>query len=168
MCADERSPGTKAWVALGANVGDAHQTLARALRALGTLAHTRVEAVSTIHVTAPIGPSQPYFHNAVVRLRTTLAPHALLDALLRIEGSFFRQRTVVWGPRTLDLDLILYGDHAERVIDLPALKVPHLLVCQRLFVLDPLLELDPDLIHPETGLLLRAHRDALISAARLL
>jgi len=129
---------------------------------------TTVDSVSTTHVTEPVGPAQPRFHNAVVRLKTALTPHALLDALLAVEGSFFRRRSVAWGPRTLDLDLILYGDAAERTVDLPALKLPHPWLAQRLFVLQPLLELEPDLIHPRTGRPLREHRDALISAATLL
>jgi len=132
-------------VALGANLGDPRGTLARARRWLAALPETRLEAASRLHATAPLGPPQPTYLNAVVRLATTLPPRALLVALHRMEAAAGRVRGVRWGPRTLDLDLLLYAD---RVSCDAALTLPHPRLHERRFVLAPLCELDPDLRHP--------------------
>ena len=137
-----------AWVALGANLGDPPTLLGRARRWLGALPQTTLEASSRVHVTTAVGPPQPDYHNAVVRLRTGLSPRELLGALQRLEQAAGRVRTVRWGPRVLDLDLVLYG---ERISDDPILTLPHPRMHERRFVLVPLCELDPELAHPLLG-----------------
>lgn len=138
-----------AYVALGANLGDPAGTVRAAFAALANLPESRVAHCSSLYRTAPIGlAGQPDFINAVAELETTLAPEALLDALLEIESRFGRVRAERNGPRTLDLDLLLYG---ERIIDLPRLTLPHPRLHLRAFVLLPLAEIAPDLAIPGRG-----------------
>jgi 2-amino-4-hydroxy-6-hydroxymethyldihydropteridine diphosphokinase len=142
---------TRAFVGLGSNLGDRERTLERAVEALGQLPGTTVRAVSSFRDTDPVGMvDQPRFLNGAVELETNLSPRELLAALLEIEGSLGRDRAGVppGGPRTLDLDLLLYGA-AE--IDEPGLRVPHPRLGERRFVLEPLLELDPALKAPAEG-----------------
>ena len=110
-------------VALGSNLGDRAAILARARDAIGRLPATRLAAVSTVEETAPLGPvpQGPYL-NQMLRVETALGPRALLDGLLAVERAEGRVRTVRWGPRTLDCDLVLYG---EQTVALPDLGVPH-------------------------------------------
>ena len=135
---------TTAYVALGSNLGDRRAHLEAAFAALATLPGTRLAARSAIFETPPFGPpgQQPYF-NAVVRLATTLSPHALLDELLAIEQARGRVRRERWGPRTLDLDLLLHGDAILRDA---RLTLPHPAMLERAFVLAPLHELEPELV----------------------
>ena len=122
-------------VGLGANLGDRRSTLRRAAASLSGLGERT--AVSPLYETAPVGgPPQPDYLNAVVVLETSLGPRALLDRLLSLEREAGRVRRRRWGPRLLDLDLLLYGD---REIDLPGLRVPHPRMAERRFVLEPLL-----------------------------
>lgn len=137
-----------AWVALGANLGDPRTTLRRALRWLAALPQTSLERASSLHRTAPVGPPQPDFLNAVVRLRTRLAPEALLAALLTLEQAAGRERTIHWGPRTLDLDLLMMGEDGRREHTSPLLALPHPRMHERRFVLAPLAEIDPELVLP--------------------
>lgn len=141
----------RAHIALGSNLGDRHAAFEAALNALRSQGDIRVESVSTFLQTQPVGPvpQGPYL-NAAAELRTGLAPRALLERFLAIEESLgrIRESEVRWGPRTLDLDLIFYGDHAECVVDEPGLTLPHPRVQDRRFVLEPLAEIAPDLIHP--------------------
>jgi len=133
-----------AYVALGSNLGDRRAHLAAALLALDALPATRLLAASPVYETAPLGPAgQQDYLNAVARVATTLAPHALLDALLAIEQSRGRVRRERWGPRTLDLDLLLHGDTA---LQDPRLTLPHPAMLGRAFVLTPLHDLAPDLV----------------------
>jgi len=141
----------RAFVGLGSNLGDRQQTLKRAVAALGGLQATTVRAVSTFRDTAPVGiVDQPRFLNGVVELETGLEPRQLLDGLLGFERALGRDRAGVppGGPRTLDLDLLLYG---EAEIDEPGLVVPHPRLAERGFVLEPLFELDPALEVPGEG-----------------
>jgi len=110
-------------VALGSNLGDRAAILARARDAIGRLPATRLAAVSTVEETAPLGPvpQGPYL-NQMLRVETALGPRALLDGLLAVERAERRVRTVRWGPRTLDCDLVLYGDQR---VELRDLVVPH-------------------------------------------
>jgi len=141
---------TEAFVALGSNLADPPRQLERAREALGRLPGTRLVAASRSLRTAPVGPpGQPHYCNAVVRLRTRLAPFALLGALLEIETAQGRVRGAQpWGPRTLDLDLLLYGN---LVLDDPRLTLPHPRLHARRFVLEPLAELAPELEVPGRG-----------------
>ncbi len=136
-----------AYVALGANLGDRLANLREAVRRLRELGH--VEAVSSVYETDPVGyDDQPSFLNAVARLRTNLEPRALLAGLLAIEADLGRIRTFPNAPRTLDLDLLLYDD---LILDAPDLTLPHPRLHERAFVLVPLVEVAPDLVHPSSG-----------------
>jgi 2-amino-4-hydroxy-6-hydroxymethyldihydropteridine diphosphokinase len=131
----------RAAIALGSNIEDPEGQVARAFDEIAQLPGTRVLARSRLHRTKPVGyADQPDFVNAVALVETTLAPRALLDALLAIEARHGRVRTIPNGPRTLDLDIILYGD---RVIDEPGLTVPHPRAREREFVMAPLREVWP-------------------------
>ncbi len=137
---------SRAWVGLGANLGDAAATLRAAVRALAALPDTRLAALSSVWRSAPIDSSGPDYLNAVAALDTALAPEALLAALQRIELEHGRERPYRNAPRTLDLDLLLHGV-ARRAT--PTLTLPHPRLRERAFVLVPLLELDPALADPD-------------------
>ena len=141
---------TRAYVGLGANLGDRERTLRAAVDALAAEEGVEVVAVSTLRETEPVGVGeQPRFLNGAVELETTLTARELLDRLLAVEQRFGRVRILgEHGPRTLDLDLLLYGDE---VIDEPGLTVPHPRLHERRFVLEPLHELAPDLVVPGRG-----------------
>lgn len=140
-----------AYVALGANLGDPVATVHAAFGALAVLPRTRVAATSALYRTAPVGlAGQPDFINAAARLETELAPEALLDALLAIEQDFGRIRALRNGPRTLDLDMLLYDG---RTLATPRLTLPHPRLHLRAFVLAPLADLAPDLVIPGRGTL---------------
>ena len=138
----------RAFVALGANLGDARAALDAAFVALAALPGTVLGAASSIYRTAPIDSAGPDYLNAVIRLDTRLAPRALLDALLRIERAHGRERPYRNAPRTLDLDLLLYGD---RRIATKRLTVPHPRLHERAFVLFPLAEIAPRVVIPGLG-----------------
>jgi len=143
--------GVRAFVGLGSNLGDREATIRSAVEALGRLPETTVRAVSSLRDTAPVGyVDQPRFLNGAVELETGLAAPGLLAELLRIERELGRDRGDVppQGPRTIDLDLLLYGD--ER-IDEPGLEIPHPRLHERAFVLEPLAELDAGLFVPGRG-----------------
>lgn len=139
-----------AFIGLGSNLDDPRQQVARALAELAGLPETTLAAQSGLYRSAPMGPpDQPAYINAVARLETRLAPEALLDALQAIEVRHARVRSGErWGPRTLDLDILLYGDAR---IDSPRLQVPHPGLAERNFVLQPLAEIAPDLDVPGAG-----------------
>jgi len=140
---------TRAAVALGSNIEDPEAQVARAFDELAALPQTRLIARSKLHRTAPVGyADQPDFVNACALVETALEPRALLDQLLAVEKRHGRVRDIPNGPRTLDLDIVVYGD---RVIDEPGLKVPHPRAHERAFVLVPLLEAWPDAVIPGRG-----------------
>jgi 2-amino-4-hydroxy-6-hydroxymethyldihydropteridine diphosphokinase len=141
---------TRAYVGLGANLGDRENTLRAAVEVLGGETGIEVVAVSTLRETEPVGVGeQPPYLNGAAELETTLSARDLLDRLLAVEQRFGRVRNPgEHGPRTLDLDLLLYGDE---VIDEPGLSVPHPRLHERLFVLEPLTELAPGLVVPGRG-----------------
>jgi len=139
----------RAYVGLGANLGDREATIRRAVALVDGLAGVAVVGVSSLRETEPWGPvEQPPFLNGAAALETSLEPRALLGVLLDVERRLGRVRDERWGPRTIDLDLLLYGD---AVVDEPGLTVPHPRLCERAFALEPLLELDPDLVVPGQG-----------------
>ncbi len=138
------------FVGLGANLGDRLAALQQAVRALRLLPGTRVVACSGLYRTAPVPALGPEFLNAVVELRSGLSPLALLTALQDIEAAQGRERPYPNAPRTLDLDLLLYG---QRVCAVPRLSLPHPRLHLRGFVLAPLLELAPQLSAPGVGAL---------------
>ncbi len=138
-----------AYIALGANLGDPAATVNAAFAALDQLPESRLLAKSALYRTAPVGiADQPEFVNAAALIDTTLAPEALLDALLDIEQTFGRIRAERNGPRTLDLDLLLYD---ELTLATPRLTLPHPRLHLRAFVLQPLAELAPELEIPGRG-----------------
>ena len=139
----------RAVIGLGANLGDPAAQLRTAIAAIGRIADTRVLTVSSFYRTAPVGYlAQPEFVNAAVTVETTLAPRALLDALQAIEAAAGRERRFKDAPRTLDLDILLYGD---RVADEPGLTIPHPRLHERAFALAPLAEIEPEAIVPGHG-----------------
>ncbi|HWQ23852.1 MAG TPA: 2-amino-4-hydroxy-6-hydroxymethyldihydropteridine diphosphokinase [Gaiellaceae bacterium] len=140
----------RAFVGLGSNLGDREAALGRAIELLRGADGVEVVAVSALRETDPVGVvEQPRFLNGVVEVRTSLSARELLAVLLAIEGALGRVRNGTrWGPRTIDLDLLLYGDE---VVDEPGLRVPHPRLRERRFALEPLVELDPALDVPGLG-----------------
>jgi 2-amino-4-hydroxy-6-hydroxymethyldihydropteridine diphosphokinase len=136
-------------VGLGANLGDREASLRRAVELLAAEPGIEVVAVSSFRETDPVGYlDQPRFLNGVCAVETDLSPRELLERLLAVERALGRERadSPRWGPRTIDLDLLLYGDET---VDEPGLTVPHPRLTERSFVLEPLLELAPDLVLPD-------------------
>ncbi|MDJ1177033.1 2-amino-4-hydroxy-6-hydroxymethyldihydropteridine diphosphokinase [Roseofilum capinflatum] len=141
----ETPKSTKSAIALGSNLGDSKATLNSALSILDQTTGIRVQTYSSYYHTAPIGPAQPDFLNACAILQVELTPQALLNHLLRIEQHFGRVRRERWGPRTLDLDILLFED---LILSTPELQIPHPCMTERAFVLVPLAEIAPDWIEP--------------------
>ncbi len=142
--------GVIVYVGLGSNLDEPVAHVQRALAQLGAIPGTHLLAASSLYRTAPLGPQdQPDFINAVACLRTALSPRGLLDELQQLEAAHRRVREGPhWGPRTLDLDILLYGDLR---LDEPELRIPHPGIATRAFVLKPLQELTADLIIPGLG-----------------
>ena len=151
-------PSTNVAIALGSNLGNPPQIFAEALAILNTTVGIEITAQSSWHHTKPIGPPQPDYLNACITCLTTLSPQDLLNKLHEIEDLFGRERTEFWGARTLDLDLLLYGD---RLINTPTLTVPHPRMQERTFVLYPLMEIAADWIDPRTNLTIQILGDRL-------
>jgi 2-amino-4-hydroxy-6-hydroxymethyldihydropteridine diphosphokinase len=140
----------RAYVGLGSNLGDREHMIWGAVHMLAFNPDVAVAAVSELRETDPVGYlDQPPFLNAAAALDTELSPRALLDLLLTVERELGRSRDGPrFGPRTIDLDLLLYGDET---VDEPGLTVPHPRLHERVFVVEPLAELDPDLVVPGRG-----------------
>jgi len=141
---------TDAYIALGSNMGDRELNLLRSVAEIGRLPDGKVTGLSPFYETSPVGVTeQSSFYNAVLRLNTALSPHELLERLLRIEQEVFgRTRTTHWGPRRMDLDLLLHGDAC---IAEDGLLLPHPRMAERRFVLQPLCDIAPELVHPVLG-----------------
>jgi 2-amino-4-hydroxy-6-hydroxymethyldihydropteridine diphosphokinase len=145
----------RTFVGLGSNLGDREAQIRLAIDELARLPGTRLSRASSLYDSEPVGEvEQPNFLNAVAQLDSELTARQLLWNLLLVERRLGRVRTTRWGPRAIDLDLLLYG---ELVVDEPDLQVPHPELTRRSFVLVPLVELDPMLIHPVTGLTMLHH-----------
>lgn len=139
---------TTCLIGLGGNLGNVPQTIVQALQLLSQSPGVRVERWSSLYQTAPVGAAAgTEFTNAAAQLETTLSARELLSSLLAVEDELGRERSIEWGPRTLDLDLLFFGDNV--IDDPPVLHVPHSGCWYRRFVLDPLFELVPDFVHPE-------------------
>ena len=142
-------PPVRAAIALGSNLDDPEAQVRRAFGEIAALPETWVTARSALYRTAPVGfADQPPFVNACAKVETRLSPRALLDGLLAIEARHGRSRGIPNGPRTLDLDIVLYGG---ATIDEPGLTVPHPRAHERAFVLEPLLEVWPEAEIPGRG-----------------
>lgn len=141
------NPPVRAYVALGANLGDREHSVREALRMLAEDPRLHVIRVSSLFDNPSVGgpPGAPRFLNAAAEIQTTLPAIDLLKGLLAVERRLGRTRHAKWAPRVIDLDLLLYGD---QVIDVPGLKVPHPLMHERDFVLVPLAEIAGDVVHP--------------------
>jgi 2-amino-4-hydroxy-6-hydroxymethyldihydropteridine diphosphokinase len=149
-----------AYIALGANLGDRQANIRAALAKLEQTPGVNVTKVSTLMENPAVGgpADSPPFLNAAAELVTSLTPTGLLAALLAVEQSLGRVREMKWGPRAIDLDLLLYGD---RVVDAPGLSVPHPLMHERTFVLQPLVQIAPDVVHPASKRTIRELLDDL-------
>ena len=141
-------PLTKCAIALGSNLGDSLATLKTALKTLENTPGISVKSHSSWYLTAPIGPPQPDYINACAILQVELKPQQLLETFLSIETKLGRVRREKWGPRTLDLDLLLF-EHL--ILETPTLTLPHPRMTERAFVLVPLAEIAPDWVHPVAG-----------------
>lgn len=141
------SPAATAYIALGANLGDRAANLRHALERLVVASDIDVGAVSDFIETPAVGspPNSPDYLNAAAELRTRLSPRALLDRLLEVERDMGRVRREKWGSRPIDLDLLLFGDW---VMHEPELTIPHPRMHERYFVLAPLAQIAPDMVHP--------------------
>ena len=147
-CIVHKAP-CRAYIALGSNLHEPKAQVLQAFQDLGLLPQTRLIACSSLYLSAPVGyMDQPAFINAVAEIETSLAPHALLDALLELEHKRGRVREVLNGPRTLDLDVLLYD---ELQCHEHGLTLPHPRMYERAFVLKPLLEIAPDCTIPGQG-----------------
>jgi 2-amino-4-hydroxy-6-hydroxymethyldihydropteridine diphosphokinase len=136
----------EAFLALGSNLGDRIRYMQRAINALRQHDHIRVMALSPLYETEAVGyTEQPDFLNMVAHIQTSLSPQDLLFVCMQIEKENGRTREIKWGPRTLDLDILLYG---TQVIQEKNLVIPHPRMCERAFVMIPLCDLAPSLIHP--------------------
>jgi 2-amino-4-hydroxy-6-hydroxymethyldihydropteridine diphosphokinase len=139
------------FIGLGSNLADPESQVHAAQKALQTLPETQWVASSSLYKSPPMGPQdQPDYINAVIELETMLSPHNLLDCLQQIEQQQGRVRERHWGERTLDLDLLLYGD---KIIADDRLQVPHPGIAQRAFVIYPLAEIAADIVIPGKGLI---------------
>lgn len=137
----------QAYIGLGSNIGDKEQNLALARQSIAQIEGTSITGESSIYRTDPWGKTdQDDFLNQVVEIETELKPLELLSVLLNIEIKMGRQRVEKWGPRIIDLDVLLFGDE---ILDEPELKVPHPYMFERLFVLLPLMEINPDIVFPD-------------------
>jgi 2-amino-4-hydroxy-6-hydroxymethyldihydropteridine diphosphokinase len=138
---------TRAFIGLGSNLGDRLKVLQRAVTSLGEIPGVQLCSVSSVYETEPVGPAaQAWFLNAVAAISTSLSPMTLLNQTQAIERALGRETTYHWGPRSIDLDILLYGDLQVKTAPL---TIPHAELCHRAFVLVPLLELDSSLVLPD-------------------
>ena len=141
------------YLGLGSNVGDREDYLKRAVELLDKHPLIEVKKLSSFYESEPVEyPDQGWFVNAGAELETALLPMPLLDALQGMETKLQRERTIRWGPRTIDLDILLYGDE---LLSEARLQIPHIRMHDRTFVLGPLAEIAPDLVHPVLGQTMR-------------
>lgn len=135
-------------IALGSNLGESRAILEETLKNLDQTPGLIVKSQSSWYKTAPVGPPQPDYINGCAILEVQLSPWQLLETLLRVERKFGRVRLERWSPRTLDLDILLFGD---LILETPELQIPHPRMTERAFVLVPLAEIAPDWIEPVSG-----------------
>ena len=132
----------------GSNLGDREASYRQSIEKLSSTTGVEVVRFSSLLENPPMGPPQPDYLNGVIEISTTLSPPDLLEQLQLIETKMGRTRDVVWGPRTVDLDILFWG---SKILDSDDLKIPHPGACERRFVLEPLAEIAPDIIDPRSG-----------------
>ena len=132
----------------GSNLGDREASYRQSIEKLSSTIGVKVARFSSLLENPPMGPPQPDYLNGVIEISTPLSPHDLLEQLQLIETKMGRTRDVVWGPRTVDLDILFWG---SKILDSDDLKIPHPGACERRFVLEPLAEIAPDIIDPRSG-----------------
>ena len=143
------SQEARALVSFGANLGEPARQIKEAVARLRENKKIRFQKASSFYLTEPVGPvPQPPFVNAVAEWATELEPEEVLEILLRVEREMGRERTLRWGPRAIDLDLLLFSD---RIVEIPGLNVPHPRMHERRFILAPLAEVAPEAVDPRTG-----------------
>ncbi|MEN6520473.1 MAG: 2-amino-4-hydroxy-6-hydroxymethyldihydropteridine diphosphokinase [Armatimonadota bacterium] len=148
----------RVYLGLGSNLNDRERNIGHAVELLAENPHIEVLRVSSMYETSPVGyKDQPDFINAVALIETTLSPRELLDAVQAIEELMGRKRTFRWGPRVIDIDVLLYG---SETIDEEGIKIPHPMMMERRFVLEPLAEIAPDLTLPGGQTAVEAARSA--------
>ncbi len=141
---------TKVYAGLGSNLGNKRENITRAIGRIDAYDEICVKEKSGFYDTAPVGgPSQPDYVNCVIEMETEIGPQTLLKEFKKIEVELGRKPGVRWGPRVVDLDILLYGD---RIINDHNLKIPHERMHERVFVLEPLCEISPDIKHPVSGI----------------
>ncbi|KAB2834896.1 MAG: 2-amino-4-hydroxy-6-hydroxymethyldihydropteridine diphosphokinase [Candidatus Brocadia sp.] len=134
------------YIGLGSNIGNREENLHAAYKHILVIGGVQPVRCSRFYETVPVGgPSQPMFLNAVLHGKTFLSPRELLERFQRIEDLMGRIRSIRWGPRSIDIDILLYGNE---IVDDEHLKIPHPLMHTRLFVLEPLVEIAPSMVHP--------------------
>lgn len=139
----------KVYISFGSNLGDREENIKKAIELIGESPEIRIEKASSFYETEPVGDkAQDWFLNGVLEIETQLLPEELLSVLQEIEKELGRMREIVHGPRTIDLDILLFND---RIVDTPRLKIPHPLMYERNFVLIPLAEIVPEARHPVLG-----------------
>jgi 2-amino-4-hydroxy-6-hydroxymethyldihydropteridine diphosphokinase len=160
------SPAQAAYLAIGSNLGDRARNCYQAIAKLAAHEQIAVTRLSPLIETAPVGgpPGAPPFLNGAIAIETTLGSHALLHELMAIEESLGRTRREKWDPRIIDLDLLLYGD---KIVSSDELIVPHPMMHQRSFVLEPLAMIAPDAVHPALQMTVRGLLDSLSSQQAL-
>jgi len=151
----------RVFIGLGSNLGDRKKNIENSVDLLVGTKKTNLLKRASYYETEPIGPNQPWFINTAIKVETSLSPEGLLDSCKEVERRIGRFDTSHWGPRLVDLDLLLFGD---RVLNNGRLEIPHPQMEKREFVLRPLIELEPELIHPELdfplkGLLTKTEED---------
>ncbi|GAX62682.1 7,8-dihydro-6-hydroxymethylpterin-pyrophosphokinase [Candidatus Scalindua japonica] len=150
---------TKVYVGLGSNLGNRKENIIRAIDRIDTCEEFSVKERSGFYDTAPFGgPPQPDYVNCVIGLETEVGPQALLKEFKKIEVELGRKPGLRWGPRMVDLDILLYGD---KIVKEHNLKIPHERMYERVFVLEPLCEISPDIKHPVSGISLSELLDKL-------
>lgn len=136
----------QAFIGIGSNQGNSEEIIRNALDSINNIPEVEVQQVSSLYLTEPVGfEDQPWFYNCVAEVDTTLSPHKLLEVLQGIENQLGRVRTIRWGPRTVDLDILLYG---EITLDGELLTIPHPRMEERAFVIVPLAEIAPGVVIP--------------------
>ena len=139
----------KAYIGIGSNLGDTHGNCRKAIERMGRIPGCSVTGLSELYLTEPVGvEGQDWYVNGVIAISTSLSPQELIKGLYIIEADMGRVRKERWGPRTIDLDILLFG---QDIIREPNLTIPHPRMHERRFVIAPMVELAPDLVHPTLG-----------------